>query len=49
LNTTPNGTTNFTDSNVKNGLMYFYYVTAVNSDGIESSDSNQISVTIPSE
>jgi sorbitol-specific phosphotransferase system component IIA len=49
LNTTPNSNTGYTDSNVTDGLMYFYYVTAVNSEGIESSDSNQISVTIPSD
>ncbi len=49
LNTTPNSDIGYTDSNVTDGLMYFYYVTAVNSENIESSDSNQISVTIPSD
>jgi hypothetical protein len=49
LSTTANPSTNYTDSNVTNGLMYFYYVTAVDSSNIESSDSNQISVTIPSD
>jgi len=49
LFTTANPSTHYTDSNVTNGLMYFYYVTAVDSSNIESSDSNQISVTIPSD
>lgn len=49
LNTTANADPKFTDSNVTNGLVYFYYVTAVDSSNIESSDSNQISITIPSD
>jgi len=49
LNSTPNSDPGYTDTNVTDGLMYFYYVTAVNSENIESSDSNQISVTIPSD
>lgn len=41
-------TTNFTDSSVVSGQAYNYAVTSVDSDGIESTYSNQASLTIPS-
>ena len=47
LNTAANGSTTFTDSTVQSGLTYFYVVTAVDSAGAESSDSNAVSATIP--
>jgi hypothetical protein len=37
----------FTDTNVQAGATYYYVVVAVNSNGVESSDSNQASATIP--
>jgi hypothetical protein len=39
--------TTFEDSSVTNGNTYFYVTTSVDSTGDESSDSNQVSVTIP--
>jgi Abnormal spindle-like microcephaly-assoc'd, ASPM-SPD-2-Hydin len=41
--------TSYTDSTVQSGqnITYYYVVTAVNSSGEESSDSNQASVTVP--
>ena len=49
LNAQANPDTSYTDSSVSGGQMYFYVVTAVNSENIESSFSNEISVTIPSQ
>ena len=40
--------TSYSDTNVVSGQEYFYVVTSVNSENIESSFSNEISVTIPS-
>ncbi|HXO05025.1 MAG TPA: choice-of-anchor D domain-containing protein [Candidatus Sulfotelmatobacter sp.] len=48
LNSQANPDTSYTDSSVVSGQTYFYVVTAVNSENIESSFSNEISVTIPS-
>jgi fibronectin type 3 domain-containing protein len=39
--------TTYTDSTVTSGLTYFYAVTSVDSSNIESAQSNQITVTIP--
>ena len=41
--------TNFTDNSVSDGDTYFYEVTAVDSNNVESSPSNEVSVTIPSQ
>lgn len=49
LNAEANVDTSYTDSSVASGQKYFYVVTAVNSENIESSFSNEISVTIPSQ
>ena len=38
----------YTDSTVAGGQSYYYVVTAVDSSGIESSDSNQSQVVVPS-
>ena len=40
-------TTSFTDSNVADGATYFYFVTAVSADNIESAPTSAVSVTIP--
>ena len=40
--------TSFTDSNVQDGDVYFYVVTAVDADDLESAFSSQVQVTIPS-
>ena len=48
LNPTPEGNPSYADSTVSNGQVYYYYVTAVDSSNIQSTDSNEVSVTIPS-
>jgi fibronectin type 3 domain-containing protein len=40
-------TTQYTDSTVVAGHTYFYMVTSVDSSNVESTDSNQISTTVP--
>lgn len=47
LNSTPIALTNDTDSAVQPGQTYFYVVTAVNSNDVESVYSNEISAVIP--
>jgi len=37
----------YTDTDVQAGWMYYYVVTAVDSSGVESTDSNEVSVQIP--
>jgi fibronectin type 3 domain-containing protein len=41
--------TSYTDSSVANGQTYFYAVTSVDANSVESSPSNEVSVTIPSQ
>lgn len=41
------GQTNYTDTNVQSGSRYDYYVTSVDSSGVESAPSNTTTVTIP--
>jgi Abnormal spindle-like microcephaly-assoc'd, ASPM-SPD-2-Hydin len=48
LNSAPDGSPSYADSTVSNGQVYYYYVTAVDSGDIQSADSNEVSVTIPS-
>jgi hypothetical protein len=48
LNSSTTGGTSYSDSTVADGQVYYYVVTAVNSSNIESTDSNQVSATIPS-
>ena len=46
-NSTPIATTTFTDNLVQSGQTYYYFVTAVDSAGVESVDSNEVSAPIP--
>lgn len=48
LNPQANPETSYTDNSVANGQMYFYVVTAVDAENIESAFSEQVAVTIPS-
>jgi hypothetical protein len=47
LNSTPTATTGFTDATVQSGQTYYYYVTAVDPSGVESSASNEVSASVP--
>jgi hypothetical protein len=47
LNSSAESNTSYSDSTVADGQVYYYVVTAVDSSKIESSYSNQISVTVP--
>jgi Abnormal spindle-like microcephaly-assoc'd, ASPM-SPD-2-Hydin len=49
LNSSLVGPTSFTDSSVQSGqnITYYYVVTAVNSSGVESTDSNQATAVVP--
>jgi hypothetical protein len=47
VNTSLVGSVQFTDSNVTSGLTYYYVVTAVDSDNVESTFSNQATAVIP--
>lgn len=48
INSTLNLTTSYTDSSVQSGTTYYYVTTAVNSQGAESSYSNQAVASVPS-
>ena len=47
LNSTPASTTAYTDNTVQSGQTYYYWVTAVDSSGVESAYSSNVSATIP--
>lgn len=47
LNSSPVAGLTFTDTNVQAGTTYYYVVVAVNSNGVQSSDSNQALATVP--
>lgn len=47
VNSAVNPGTTFTDTTVENGQSYVYYVTSVDSAGVESSPSNAFDVAIP--
>jgi fibronectin type 3 domain-containing protein len=49
LNGSVNTSTSYSDSSVSGGKEYYYVVTAVNSEHVESTDSNQVAVTIPND
>jgi hypothetical protein len=48
LNSSPESSPSYSDGSVSSGQVYYYYVTAVDSSNIQSADSNEVSVTIPS-
>jgi fibronectin type 3 domain-containing protein len=47
LNFTPVAALTYNDSTVQSGLTYFYVVTAVDSNGVESPYTSDVSATIP--
>ncbi len=47
LDSSVDSTTTYTDSSVQAGLTYYYVATAVDSNGVESTNSNEVSATIP--
>jgi hypothetical protein len=47
LNSSLVTTTRYQDSSVQSGQTYYYVVTAVDSSQVESTNSNQVSATIP--
>jgi Abnormal spindle-like microcephaly-assoc'd, ASPM-SPD-2-Hydin len=47
INSSLNATPNYTDSTVQSGQTYFYVTTAVNSTGVESAHSNEVSAVVP--
>jgi hypothetical protein len=47
LNSSPESSPSYSDGSVSSGQVYYYYVTAVDSSNIQSADSNEVSVTIP--
>lgn len=47
INSSPVGLLNYTDSTVANGTTYYYVTTAVDSNSLESSFSNQATAVIP--
>jgi len=48
INSVLNASTNYTDRSVKAGTTYYYVVTAVDADNLESRYSNQVRIVIPS-
>jgi len=47
INTSLNAPTNYTDFNLQAGQTYFYVVTSMDSSGIESPFSSQVTAAIP--
>lgn len=47
INTSPVTSPTFTDTQVTSGQQYWYEVTAVDANGIESADSSIASATVP--
>ena len=47
INSLVDATTTFTDTTVQAGQTYYWVVTAVNSSNVQSTDSNEVSGTIP--
>lgn len=47
LNLTPVAATTYTDTTVQSGMTYFFVVTSVDSSGVESANSTEVSAAIP--
>jgi hypothetical protein len=47
LNSSPTSGTTYTDTTVEAGETYYYVATAVNSTGVQSTDSNQVTAVVP--
>jgi len=47
MNSSADTKTTYVDSTVQAGLTYDYYVTSVDSSGVESAPSNEVAATIP--
>ena len=47
LNSSLSFATTYTDATVQSGRKYYYVATAVDSDGVESKDSNEAAAAIP--
>ena len=47
LNSSLDASTTFTDSSVLSGQTYYFVVTAVDSNNVESAYSNEVTATIP--
>jgi hypothetical protein len=47
LNSSPQRTTSFTDSTVQSGATYFYIVTSMNANSVESAYSDEAKAVIP--
>ena len=47
VNSSPDDQVDYTDLNVQSGSTYVYQVTSVDANGVESTASNQISLTVP--
>jgi fibronectin type 3 domain-containing protein len=47
LTSSPAAGTSFTDSTVQAGKTYYYVVTSVDSSGMESANSSQVTAAIP--
>jgi fibronectin type 3 domain-containing protein len=48
INSALNATTTYTDATVLGGQTYFYVVTAVDGNNVESTFSNQVQAVVPS-
>ena len=47
LNSSPDPQTTYVDSTVQTGVTYDYVITSVDSSGLESAPSNEVTATIP--
>jgi fibronectin type 3 domain-containing protein len=47
LNSTPIAATTYVDTTVQSGQTYYYVVTSVDSSGVESTDSSEVSAIVP--
>jgi fibronectin type 3 domain-containing protein len=47
LNSTPINGTSYVDTNVTAGMTYYYVVTSVGSNGVQSAPSNETEASVP--